>query len=89
MNNRAVLLMAGERVLEANLRRVHVVESELFGALRGAGVRSPDEVACVVFEAAGTISVLRRGTPVDPRLLEGVRDAHLVPADLLREPGRG
>lgn len=81
MNNRAVLLMAGERV--------HVVESELFGALRGAGVRSPDEVACVVFEAAGTISVLRRGTPVDPRLLEGVRDAHLVPADLLREPGRG
>ena len=23
------------------------------------------------------------------RLLEGVRDAHLVPADLLREPGRG
>ena len=89
MNNRAVLLMAGERVLEANLRRVHVVESELFGALRGAGVRSPDEVACVVFEAAGTISVLRRGTPVDPRLLEGVRDAHLVPADILREPGRG
>lgn len=87
MNNQAVLLMAGERVLEANLHRVHVVESELFGALRRAGVRSLDEIACVIFEASGTISVLRRGRPVDPRLLEGVMDAHLVPAELLRGPG--
>ncbi|MGQ1838445.1 DUF421 domain-containing protein [Kocuria turfanensis] len=83
MNNRAVLLMAGDRVLEANLRRVHVVEAELFGALRAAGVRHPAEIACVVFEASGTISVLRRGTPLDPRLLAGVRDGHLVPRELL------
>lgn len=88
MNNQAVLLMAGGRVLEANLRRVHVVESELFGALREAGVRSPGEIACVVFEASGTISVLRRGTPLDPRLLAGVRDAHLVPEELLGDPHR-
>jgi uncharacterized membrane protein YcaP (DUF421 family) len=78
MNNRAVLLMAGDRVLEANLRRVHVVEAELHGALRKAGVRNLGEIACVVFEASGTISVLRRGTPVDPRLLAGVRDGDLV-----------
>jgi uncharacterized membrane protein YcaP (DUF421 family) len=84
MNNRALLLMAGGRVLEANLRRAHVVEAELFGALRGAGVRRPDEVACVVLEASGTLSVLKRGVPLDPRLLDGVRDAHLVPAELLR-----
>jgi uncharacterized membrane protein YcaP (DUF421 family) len=98
MNNRALLLMAGGRVLEANLRRAHVVEAELFGALRGAGVRRPDEVACVVLEASGTLSVLKRGVPLDPRLLDGVRDAHLVPAELLtagppgppapRRPGR-
>jgi uncharacterized membrane protein YcaP (DUF421 family) len=98
MNSRAVLLMAGDLVLEANLRRVHVVEPELHGALRMAGVRHPGEIACVVFEASGTISVLRRGAPVDPRLLEGVRDGHLVPRELLavsppdptpgRPPGR-
>jgi uncharacterized membrane protein YcaP (DUF421 family) len=98
MNNRAVLLMAGDRVLEANLRRVHVVEAELHGALRKAGVRNLGEIACVVFEASGTISVLRRGTPVDPRLLAGVRDGDLVPRELLtvtppdstppRPPGR-
>lgn len=98
MNNRAVLLVAGDRVLKANLRRVHVVEAELFGALRRAGIRNLDEIACVIFEASGTISVLRRGAPVDPRLLEGVRDGHLVPRELLavsppdstpgRPPGR-
>lgn len=83
VNARAVLLMAGDQVLERNLRRAHVVETELFGALRRAGVRHLGEVACVVFEPSGTISVLRRGAPVDPRLLEGVRDAGLVPAELL------
>ncbi|GEO91852.1 DUF421 domain-containing protein [Kocuria flava] len=86
VNGRALLLMAGAEVLEANLRRAHVVEAELFGALRRAGVRSPEEVACVVFEPSGAISVLRRGVPVDPRLLEGVRDAHRVPAHLLARP---
>lgn len=87
MNAQAVLLMAGNRILEHNLRRAHVVEAELLGALRKHGIRSLDEIACVVFEPSGTISVLQRGTPLDPRLLEGVRDAHLVPPGLLREPG--
>lgn len=89
MNARAVLLMAGDRVLEDNMRRAHVVEAELFGALRKVGVRSLDEIACVVFEPSGTISVLRRGAPVDPRLLEGVRDAHLIPRELLRGEADG
>lgn len=89
MNNRAVLLVAGDRVLKANLRRVHVVEAELFGALRRAGIRNLGEIACVIFEASGTISVLRRGAPVDPQFLEGVRDGHLVPRELLQDPGTG
>lgn len=84
MNAQAVLLMAGDRILEDNVRRAHVVEAELFGALRKAGVRNLEEIACVVFESSGRISVLRRGTLVDPRLLKGVKDAHLVPPELLR-----
>lgn len=32
--------------------------------------------------------VLGPGTPLDPRRLEGARDAHPVPAGPLREPGR-
>jgi uncharacterized membrane protein YcaP (DUF421 family) len=89
MNAPAVLLMAGDVVLERNLHRAHVVEAELYGALRKAGVRSLREIACVVFEPSGTISVLRRGEPVDPRLLRGVRDAHLVPRELLRREADG
>ncbi len=52
-------------------------------AVARLGVDAPGALAAVASTVPG------RGTPVDPRLLVGVRDAHLVPADLLREPGRG
>ncbi|MBZ4296404.1 DUF421 domain-containing protein, partial [Mycobacterium tuberculosis] len=47
------LLMVGDEVQEAELRRSHITRSELHGALRRAGVRSYGEVACVLHESGG------------------------------------
>lgn len=82
INAGAVVLMAGGEVLMENLRAAHVTRSELSAALRHAGVRHHGEVACVVFESTGRISVLRRGELLAPGLLTGVRDADRIPAQL-------
>jgi len=85
VNAGPVLLMAGPEVLTRNLRAAHVTVPELNAALRHAGVRRHEEVACAVFESTGRISVLRRGEALDPALLAGVRDAERIPEELLRE----
>lgn len=87
VTTRPVLLMAGSQVCQENLRRCHVHPSELQSRLRLAGVRSSEEVAAVVFETSGAVSVIKRGRPIDPRLLSGVVGASLVPAELLAAVG--
>lgn len=72
VNAPPVLLMAGSRILEENLRRCHVQPAELQARLRLAGVRNPDEVAAVTLESSGDLSVVRAGAPLDPRLFSGV-----------------
>ena len=81
-----VLLMAGSQVLEEHMRRCHVLPQELQSRLRGSGIRHPDEVAAVIFEPHGGISVLRRGQRIDPLLLSGVVGGSLVPAELISHP---
>lgn len=82
---RPVLLMAGATVLEDHLRRCHVSPTELASRLRTAGIRHHHEVAAVIFEPTGAISVLRRGESIDPALLVGVVGAGQMPAELLRD----
>ena len=82
--SKPVLLMAGSTVIEENMRHCHVVLAELQSRLRQAGIRHRGEVAAVVFEPSGAISVLRRGDGIDPSLLEGVRGGDRVPKELLR-----
>ena len=77
------LLMVGDQVQEAELRRSHITRSELHGALRRAGVRSYGEVACVLHESGGGISVLRRGVPVDRHLLSDVVGVERIPDEFL------
>lgn len=83
VTNQPVLLMAGPRILAENLKRCHVLPSELQSRLRMAGVRHPGEVSAVVLETSGTVSVLRRGEPIDPMLLSGVVGGSEVPEELL------
>lgn len=87
INNRPVLLMAGPEVLEDELARCHVTDAELHSRLRQAGVHQPQEVAAVILEATGGISVLSAGTLIDPTFLRGVRSAEHMPAELLAEEG--
>lgn len=81
--NAPVLLMAGHRVIEEHMRRCHVLPGELQSRLRLVGISRYEQVAAVIFEPSGTISVLRRGEQIDPLLLSGVVGAALVPEDLL------
>lgn len=80
VNSPAVVLMAGPLILDENLKRTHIVVSEVQTRLRLAGIRSLEEVACVILEPTGQISVLRRGEKIDPSLLVDVVGAELVPA---------
>ncbi|WP_186758986.1 DUF421 domain-containing protein [Arthrobacter alpinus] len=83
VNNRAYLLMAGSEIVAANLRRTHVSEDEISARLRLAGIRSRKEIACVILEATGEISVLRIGVAIELELLENVKGAELIPASYL------
>lgn len=84
LTSEPVVIMAGDRELTEAMRRTHVTDLELHTALRRAGIRDRSEVACVIMEPTGALSVLRRGVPLDPDLLRGVRHADLIPADVLR-----
>ncbi|MFC0681800.1 DUF421 domain-containing protein [Lysobacter korlensis] len=77
-----VLLMAGPEVLTENLRRTRIAVDELREALRVAGVHNRSEVACVVFESTGAVSVVKRGTPLDRELYSGIRGSERIPGEL-------
>ena len=78
----AVAVVVAGDIDHAELRRHRVHKASLWAVLRGAGVRSLDEVALVVLERSGSFSVLRVGEPVGGEALTGVRDADRVLAHL-------
>lgn len=77
-----VLLMAGEEFIEDEMRRCHITADDIRGALRRAGVRHRGEVAAVILEPTGDLSVLKRGELIAPELLDGVRSAERLPRDV-------
>lgn len=79
LSNLPLLLMADGHVLDGNLRKAHMVENELREKLRLAGVRRYDDVACVILERTGAVSVLRRGETISPQLLADVRGLDQLP----------
>lgn len=82
VDNEPLLLMAGERVLEANLRIARVTEDDLRSKLRMAGVTDRRQVLAVVFETTGDCSVLCRGDTLDPWLLSEVRGTEQLEPEL-------
>ena len=87
MDSPARLLMIGPQIQDKTLKRSHITVWELNGALRRAGIRSYQEIACVFQEPGGGISVLRRGVPIDPQLLTDVAGADRIPAEFVAECG--
>ncbi|CAM3574261.1 DUF421 domain-containing protein [Tsukamurella ocularis] len=78
VSNRPVLLMAGPAILEERLAKTHVSHSDLVAGLRQAGIRDRSEVAAVILESRGTLSVIRAGAPIAPELLDGIVGAEAI-----------
>lgn len=83
VNSPAVVLMAGTEILHDNLARAHVIVDEVHSRLRQSGLRSASEVACVILEPTGAISVLKRGELIDKAMLRGVKGADRIPAEFV------
>lgn len=75
LNNPPILLIAHGRLLRDNMRRAHVVEDELREQLRLSGVRRYEDVACMILERTGAVSVLLAGAPISQDLLADVHGA--------------
>ncbi|MFP7696619.1 DUF421 domain-containing protein [Trueperella sp. LYQ143] len=83
ISNPPIVVMAGTEIFREELRAAHISEDDLWMALRLAGVRNDDEIGTVILEPNGSFSVLRRGCPIDPRILARVRGAERIPAYLI------
>ncbi|MEZ4501811.1 MAG: DUF421 domain-containing protein [Dehalococcoidia bacterium] len=77
VDNAPLLLVDEGRFIEAHLREGRVTETDVWAALRRAGVWHLTDVRAVVLETTGDISVIRnavgRSEHFDERLLTGVR----------------
>lgn len=77
VNNKAILLMKGERILEENMNKAKVSRSDLLAKLREANVSNFSKIQAVVMESTGDISVLHHEDEdfeLDIRLLEDLED---------------
>jgi uncharacterized membrane protein YcaP (DUF421 family) len=75
VDNRPLLLMEGERIIEANLREARLSREDLIAQLRLANVTDLGQVRAVVFETTADVSVLTGPSdrPLPPMLMENVR----------------
>ncbi|WP_405384202.1 DUF421 domain-containing protein [Maribacter sp. LLG6340-A2] len=60
VDNSPLLLMDGEKIINANLLKARVTEGDLRSKLREANVTDLKQVKAVVFETTGDISVLHK-----------------------------
>ncbi|MGG5823568.1 DUF421 domain-containing protein [Falsiroseomonas sp. HW251] len=70
------LLLHRGRLLEGAMRAQRVTRAEVFAALRGSGAAEPEQVAAVVLETDGSLSVIRNASRSEGiGTLEGVQAA--------------
>jgi len=84
LSNLPLLLLANGEIVAENLRRAKISEDEVRQKLRLAGVYSYGDVAAVILERTGEVSVLRRGETIAAELLDDVRGKELLGAEHLR-----
>ncbi|MBW3577329.1 MAG: DUF421 domain-containing protein [Actinobacteria bacterium] len=72
VDNEPILLMAGDRIIERNLRRGKVTEADIRGKLREANCLDYGDVRAVVLETTGDVSVLHGSGDLDLDILRGV-----------------
>lgn len=83
VDSRPRLLMYGGQIQHQNLAKVQMTPDDLRAKLRLSGVSQYDQVAAVILESTGEVSVLRGpsdGSAIDPDLLARVDGRELLPA---------
>jgi uncharacterized membrane protein YcaP (DUF421 family) len=78
VDNRPLLLMHGQNILQDHLDRARITQADLRGRLREANILDLSEVKAVVLETTGDISVLHGPGALDPGLLDGVVGVELL-----------
>ena len=78
VDNQALLLMAGPRMLEDNMRRARVTADDLRAKLRQANIQRYDQIRYVVFETTGDVSVVQGEGALERDILADVVDADLL-----------
>ena len=76
VDNRPILLMNGNEMLEGNMKKAKVTRDDLLGKLREANVTQFSQIKAVVMEATGDISVLHHQDEdheLEKELLKDVR----------------
>ncbi|APA63768.1 DUF421 domain-containing protein [Maribacter sp. 6B07] len=75
VDNSPLLLMDGEKIIESNLRKARVTESDLRSKLREANVTELSQIKAVIFETTGDISVLHKkdDAPLDLWIMKDVK----------------
>lgn len=75
VDNKPLLVMAGEQVLSNHLDEARLTEEDLKSKLRLAGVSSRQEVLAVILETTGDVSVIKKSDDISPWLFKGIRGA--------------
>ncbi|WP_044303486.1 DUF421 domain-containing protein [Rhodopirellula sallentina] len=84
VDNEPLLLMAGGRMIDENLRKANVTRGDVCAKLREANAFRRDQVLAVVFETTGDISVLHsqdQEGEIDQEIVSDVIDSELLFAD--------
>ncbi len=76
VDNRPLLLVRDGRFHSDNLRRAKITRDDVYEALRLNGTTSLEQVAAVIIERNGELSVLPVGSPIDRQLLDNVIEGH-------------
>lgn len=76
--------MANGAVVDGYLRKAKITEDELRQKLRMAGIHRYSEVAAVILERSGSVSVLRQGDTIAPELLSDVQGHELLAPEHVR-----
>lgn len=76
-----VVVYANERLDDRLLRRYHIDERIIWARLRQAGIAHLREVRALILETDGSVTILRTGASLDPRLFSHVRGAERILAE--------
>lgn len=79
VDNEAVLLMKGERMLKGNMKKAKITRADLLAKLRESNVLKLDQIHAVVMESIGDISVLHHdkdNVDFDTELLDDLEEEY-------------